>query len=254
VAAEVHSNGPREDVPVIIASAESYREVLRGGRWFSSVSIETQDWLLLSGLVREYSAGQAVFKQGDPADGLYAVLEGAVLLTSVEWGREIALSRMEPPTWFGEASTFDRRARSHLALSEERTLCLHIPDSYVQERMDEYPPFVRELGEALANKLRMTLIGLAEMAALPLLVRTARRLLIIAEGYGERDEVAPRRIAIRQEQLASMLAVSRQTVNQALKELEARACVHLTYGEIEIVDVAGLRAAAHVASSILPPP
>jgi CRP-like cAMP-binding protein len=204
--------------------------------------------------VREYGPGQAVFKQGDRPDGLYAVLAGAVLLTSVEWGREVALSRMEPPTWFGEASIFDRRARSHLALAEERTLCLHIPDGYVQERMREYPLFVRELAEALANKLRLTLIGLAEIAALPLGVRTARRLLTIAEGYGERDEVAPRRIAIRQEQLASMLAVSRQTVNQALKDLEARGCVRLTYGEIEIVDLAGLRTAAQVATSILPPP
>ena len=194
------------------------------------------------------------YKQGDRSDGLYADLEGAVLLTSEDGGRDIALSRMEPPTSFGEASTFDRRPRTHLALSEERTICLHIPDSYVDDRMREYPTFVRELGESLASKLRMALIAISEMAALPLGVRTARRLLIIAEGYGERDQVAPRRIAIRQEQLASMLAVSRQTVNQALKELEARGCVRLTYGEMEIVDVAALKAVAQVATSILPPP
>lgn len=239
---------------MIIAPAESYREVLRGGRWFASTSVETQDWLIARGLVREYRAGQALFKQGDKPDGLYAVLEGAVLLTSTEWGREVALSRMEPPTWIGEASTFDHRPRSHHALSEERTICLFIPDDYIQARMIEHPPFVRELAESLANKLRMTLIGLAEMAALPLGVRTARRLLTIAEAYGERDEVGPRKISIRQEQLGSMLAVSRQAVNQALKDLEARGCVRLTYGEIEIVDVKALRTAAHVATSILPPP
>ncbi len=235
-------------------AAESYRDVLLKGRWFASISEQTRDWLLFRGLVREYRAGQAIFKQGDRSDGLYAVLEGAVLLTSVEWGREIALSRMEPPTWFGEASSFDRRPRSYLALSEERTVCLHIPDNYMEERMRENALFARELGESLANKLRMTLIGIAEMAALPLGVRTARRLLTIAEAYGERDEIAPRKIPIRQEQLASMLAVSRQTVNQALKELEASGCVRITYGEIEIVDVAALRAVAQVATSILPPP
>lgn len=239
---------------MIVASSESYREVLRGGRWFASISTASQDWLIERGVVREYTSGQALFAQGDRPDGLYAVLEGAVLLTSTEWGREVALSRMEPPTWIGEASTFDHRPRSHHALSEERTICLFVPDAYVQARMVEYPPFVRELAESLANKLRMTLIGIAEMAALPLAIRTARRLLLIAEAYGERDEIAPRKISIRQEQLASMLAVSRQTVNQALKELEARGCVRLTYGEIEIVDVAGLRTAAQVATSIFPPP
>ena len=239
---------------MVIGSAESYREVLLRGRWFSSVSEETRDWLIGRGLVREYSAGQAVFKQGDRPDGLYAVLEGAVLLTSVEWGQEIALSRMEPPTWFGEASTFDRRPRSHLARAEEKTICLVIPADYVDQRMSEYPTFMRELAESLASKLRLTLIGLAEMAALPLGVRAARRLLLIAEAYGERVEAAPRSISLRQEQLASMLAVSRQTVNQALKDLETRGCVRLSYGVIEIVDVDKLKAVAQVATSILPPP
>lgn len=239
---------------MVIESAEAYRDVLLTGRWFASLSAETQAWLIVRGLVREYTAGQAVFKQGDKSDGIYAVLEGAVLLTSVEWGMEVALSRMEPPTWFGEVSPFDRRPRSHLARSDERTICLHVPEEYVQERMDSHPIFVRELAELLASKLRLTLIGLAEMAALPLGIRTARRLLVIAEAYGEKEDVTPRRIAIRQEQLASMLAVSRQTVNQALKDLEARGCVRLSYGEIEIVDVAGLKAAAQVAASILPPP
>jgi CRP/FNR family transcriptional regulator, cyclic AMP receptor protein len=239
---------------VIIASAESYRDVLREGRWFASLSPESQDWFLLRGVVREYSAGQAVCKQGEKPDGLYAVLEGAVLLKSVQWGHEFALSRMEPPTWFGEASVFDQRPRTHDAIAEERSICLYVNHDYIQEHMNESATFVRELGESLANKLRMLVIGLSEMAALPLGIRVARRLLSIAEGYGTRDEVAPRRIAIRQEQLASMLAVSRQTVNQALKDLEARGAVRLAYGEIEIVDVPALKAAAQVQASILPPP
>ena len=121
--------------------------------------------------------------------------------------------------------------------------------------MNESATFVRELGESLASKLRMTLIGLAEIAALPLVIRVARRLLMLAEGSGTKDEITPRKLLIRQEQLASMLAVSRQTVNQALKDLEGRGCIRLSYGEIEIVDVMRLKTVALVAaSSILPPP
>ena len=178
-----------------------------------------------------------------------------MLLTSVEWGHELALSRMEPPAWFGEASLFDRRPRTHDAVAEEKSICLHVNDDYLQARMNESATFVRELGESLASKLRMTLIGLAEIAALPLVIRVARRLLMLAEGYGTKDEITPRKQLIRQEQHASMLAVSRQTVNQALKDLEGRGCIRLSYGEIEIVDVMRLKTVALVAaSSILPPP
>ena len=239
---------------MIIKPAESYRELLREGRWFASLSQESQDWFIQRGVVREYSAGQSVCKKGETPDGFYAVLEGAVLLTSNDWGHEFALSRMEPGVWFGEASLFDRRPRTHNAVAEERSICLHIPDEYMQERMNASPTFVRELGESLANKFRMTLIALNEIAVLPLGIRVARRLLIIAEGYGTRDDVTPRKIVIKQEQLASMLGVSRQTVNQSLKDLEARGCLRLSYGEVEIIDVAKLKAAALVVASILPPP
>jgi CRP/FNR family transcriptional regulator, cyclic AMP receptor protein len=71
-------------------------------------------------------------------------------------------------------------------------------------------------------------------------VRLARRLAMMIEGYG--DHTHPRRtVELRQEQLAMMLNVSRQTTNQLLKELEALGLVKLAYGEVEIVDAAALR-------------
>ncbi|WP_153565769.1 helix-turn-helix domain-containing protein, partial [Pseudomonas aeruginosa] len=48
-----------------------------------------------------------------------------------------------------------------------------------------------------------------------------------------------------QEQLALMLSLSRQTTNQILKDLEAQGILQLSYGGIEILDLAGLRAATH---------
>ena len=44
--------------------------------------------------------------------------------------------------------------------------------------------------------------------------------------------------------LALMLAISRQTTNQILKELQAQGIVQLTYGEIEILDLQRLQQAA----------
>ncbi|MCY1502680.1 Crp-like helix-turn-helix domain protein [compost metagenome] len=66
---------------------------------------------------------------------------------------------------------------------------------------------------------------------------------MITEGYGG---LAGRRrvIQLAQEQLAMMLAISRQTTNQILKELEAQGALRLTYGEIEILDLECLKRAA----------
>jgi len=45
-----------------------------------------------------------------------------------------------------------------------------------------------------------------------------------------------------QEQLALMLSLSRQTTNQILKDLQGQGILHLSYGEIEILDIERLRA------------
>jgi len=42
-----------------------------------------------------------------------------------------------------------------------------------------------------------------------------------------------------------MLAISRQTTNQILKELEGRALVRVHRGEVEILDLAALRATCY---------
>ncbi|MNG17210.1 hypothetical protein D3C84_1011800 [compost metagenome] len=66
---------------------------------------------------------------------------------------------------------------------------------------------------------------------------------MIAEGYGEIEP--PRRVLqLPQEQLASMLSLSRQTTNQILKDLQGQGILNLKYGEIEIVDAERLRALA----------
>ena len=103
---------------------------------------------------------------------------------------------------------------------------------------NEATPAVR----ALIQKQRD---ALEEMSLLPAAPRLARRLLMMAEGYGE---TGPRRVLhLAQEQLALMLGLSRQTTNQILKDLEARGALRLTYGEIEITDLRTLRQAAGVA-------
>ncbi|MGZ7236649.1 helix-turn-helix domain-containing protein [Streptococcus pyogenes] len=52
-------------------------------------------------------------------------------------------------------------------------------------------------------------------------------------------------IGISQEQLSLMLAISRQTTNQILKDLQARELVRVHRGEVEILDLTALRASCY---------
>lgn len=226
------------------ASARNYVELLRSGRWFAGLPDDLQQRLVDAAELRPLAARQRLFSRGDEADGLYAVLDGAVRVSgSSESGREALLTLLEPPSWFGEISIFDGAPRTHDAVAETEALVLHVPRAALDAILAAQPRYWRELGLLVTSKLRLAFVAMEDMALLPLAVRLARRLSLMAEGYGEREHQR-RTVEISQEQLAQMLSTSRQTANQLLKDLEARGLIRLSYGTIEILDLDGLRLAA----------
>ncbi|WP_375140881.1 helix-turn-helix domain-containing protein [Ideonella aquatica] len=54
--------------------------------------------------------------------------------------------------------------------------------------------------------------------------------------------VVQRRLALNQEQLGAMLALTRQTVSETLRDFETRGWVRRGYGQIELLDPEALRA------------
>ena len=221
-----------------------WRPRLAGGQWFSHLPVSLQDSLLSAARVRRLSPGQRLFKRGDAPCGLYAVLEGAMRIGAVnEQGKEALLSVVEAPHWFGEIGLFDGQPRTHDAFSLGHSTLAHIPQSVLLALLEEQPLHWRQLALLMSQKLRMTFINLEQLSLLPAPARLAHRLLMIAEGYGE--TAPPRRVLqLPQEQLASMLSLSRQTTNQLLKELQGQGILNLKYGEIEILDAERLRALA----------
>ncbi|KIP99973.1 MULTISPECIES: Crp/Fnr family transcriptional regulator [Pseudomonas] len=218
--------------------------VLLQGQWFAALPQALQQALVTQGRQLNLEAGQRLFSRGDSPSGLYAVLSGAMRVGTVDaQGKEALLILVEAPHWFGEIALFDGQPRTHDAFAEGASALLHVPQAGLLSLLEAHPEYWRDIALLMAHKVRLAFIALEEMSLLPAAQRLARRLLLIAEDYGETQ--GPRRIIhLAQEQLAAMLAISRQTANGVLKDLQARGIVRLTYGEIEILDLDGLRQAA----------
>jgi len=226
-------------------TAKEYKELLRSGRWFRSIPGDLQDALLGAAVLKRLAAGELLFSRGDPPGGLYAVVDGAMRVSGFAGtGKEALLSLLEPPTWFGEVSVFDGLPRTHDAVAEKPATLVHVAPEWLDPLMAAEPRLWRELGRLLASKTRLAFLMIEDVALAPAAVRLARRLVLMTEGYGEWYDRTRRVLSVRQEQLALMLNVSRQTANQLLKELEGKGMVRLAYGEIEIVDLDGLRQVA----------
>jgi CRP/FNR family cyclic AMP-dependent transcriptional regulator len=249
---------PRPDAPAcgmpLDTASPRLVAALERSAWFAALPDPLRHGLRTAGRVRTLQAGERLFLRGDAADGVYCVLEGAVRVGAASMcGREALLALMGPASWFGEIALFDSGVRTHDAYAERDTTLFHVPRAQLAALLDETPAYWHEFGLLLAQKLRLAFNAIEETALLPAAPRVARRLLLLATGYGygEADRNAsrdagsdvakcahPARLVVNvpQEDLALMLALSRQTVNQILRQFERDGLLALRYGEIEIVD------------------
>jgi CRP-like cAMP-binding protein len=219
-----------------------YKEMLRSGKWFHGLDDEMQDALLDLSSVETYAPNERLFSMGDAPNGLFGIVDGAVRVTSpAPDGTNALLTLSERPQWLGEIALFDGQPRSHDAIAETTAVVIHAPQARLDAWLAQDPRAWRSFGTLLTTKMRLVLSSLADIASLSLGARLAQRLVHMADGYGDLRVGTSRVVLVNQEQLAAMLWASRQTVNRALKSLEAAGHVRVSYGEIEILDIDGLK-------------
>lgn len=228
-------------------SAHHYRPMLEQGRWFSTIDEGLKQQVVANAIIRRLSANECIFSRGDGFNGLFAVVSGVIRISGVrghvDSGKESLLALLEAPEWFGELTLFDLKQRSHSAWSESEAIVLQLPPQALATILEQHPNYWRDFALLLAQKLRFTFTVIEQTAVLQASGRLAYRLLIMSNWDGIRHSSLQRRVlTISQEQLSQLLALSRQTTNQILKEFERQKIIQLHRNSIEIVDLEGLKA------------
>jgi CRP-like cAMP-binding protein len=218
-------------------SPDELTALLERSAWFRSAPAALRAQLIDAGRFERLAAGVRLFMRGDSDDGLYCVLDGLMRIGAASsTGKEALLAVIEPVNWFGEIALFDNRPRTHDAYAERDTGLFHVPRAALAVLLERTPEYWHTFGLLLTQKLRLAFDAIEEAALLPAAPRVARRLLLMAGGYGEPGALR-RVLKVPQEDLAMMLALSRQTINQVLKQFETQGALKLGYAEIEIVDM-----------------
>ncbi|MFM0289036.1 Crp/Fnr family transcriptional regulator [Paraburkholderia megapolitana] len=220
---------------------------LERSAWFRAAPEALRAQLVESGRLQRLAAGERLFMRNDPDDGLYCVLDGLMRIGAASFaGKEALLAVIEPVNWFGEITLFDGRERTHDAYAERDSVLFHVRRAALAAMLEGTPEWWHAFGLLLTQKLRFAFDAIEEAALLPAAQRVARRLLLMAGGYGESGTLR-RVLKVPQEDLAMMLALSRQTTNQILRQFEMQGALQLRYAEIEIVDAQKLAELASLA-------
>lgn len=186
-----------------------------------------------------YAAGEAVFRRGDPGEGMLVLLDGLVRLhLATAGGRELTLGLLGPGEPIGELALIDGGPRSAdaTALTPARGLMLRHADARAVIAGDAAA--AAAMLRTLAARLRRTTdqVEAVGLRSLPQRLAGALLKLAAADPSGL--------VRLPQGQIAALVAASRPKVNVALAEFRARGLLAPHRAGLRVADAAGLRALA----------
>ena len=100
----------------------------------------------------EIPAGDTLFRQGDPGDTLYVVVEGEVVVLS-EGPPQVEISRLGPGAFFGEIALVTDQPRSATIFVSEDTQLLAIDREVVRALLEQHPDVLRVVLRFLRERL-----------------------------------------------------------------------------------------------------
>lgn len=162
-----------------------------------------------------------MFVQGDPTDGCYPVINGALRVSyfSAE-GQETVIALLGKGDVVGDMGLFDQAPRSATVTAQTDCELGFIGTAEFLRFADANPAVYRHFLKLLSARLRATNDALSAAATLPLSGRLARVLLLLSESFGHVLEGG--RVLIRQKltqsDLCSMTGAARENVSRQLSE------------------------------------
>lgn len=195
---------------------------LMKGRWFASLPAAMQERIVARGKIVRVKANTALYKIGDPVDGLYVALDGDLRIYAYGDERErIFLRALGPGSWFGDVHLVDEYPKRTLevwAAANSSVFFLPIADynELTQSDPECYRAFVRLMSMHVRHTMRILVEARSEAPR-----RTARALLRLALAHGIETEQGTRLgMNLSQADLASLVGVSRQYMNELIARWE----------------------------------
>ena len=191
----------------------------------------------------EFATGAPLVHQGGPSRDLFVLVEGRarVVMTTTE-GEELLVAVLGPGDTVGELSALDGEPRSATVLALEPVRALRVDGRAFGTFLLSHPRAVVGVLRTLSGRLRAADELRLGLAVAPAEQRLARGLLALAAAHGEVvDEGVHLAARLSQADLAAYVGLSREAVNQSLRELREAGIVATGRRSVTILDLVELR-------------
>jgi CRP/FNR family transcriptional regulator len=196
-------------------------ETLKHVMLFTGLDDEPREAIAQWAVPRKFAAGQIVFRDGDPVDGFYVVLEGKVKVFKLAPdGRQQILHVFGPGQAFAEAAMFAGETFPAFAETLAESRLAFFPRDRFLRGLGENPALAAGLIASLARLCRQLTTLVEQIALSDVAGRLARYLTDLARRKGV--DVAPGasvRLDLPKGELARHLGTAPETLSRALARL-----------------------------------
>ncbi len=224
------------------------REILAGLTLFEHLGPKEIDELLAVTTTRKLQDRETLFRKGDPADQLFAIVEGHLkAVSSGADGKEVVFGLMEPGETIGEISILDSQARSASVVALEPTVLLSLHRRDLLPFLERNPKVTIRIAQLLARRLRKLSEHVEDTSFLTLASRLAKKLLKLAASLGSATPEGVRiELRLSQNAIGEIVGATRESVNKQLRSWTQQGLVSFDDGYVTVKDRAALEAVANL--------
>jgi len=213
---------------------------LFGIPWLKVLSAEHHPRAVSQVKVSDAMAGDYVCRIGRPVTYWFGVIEGLLKMsTENAQGQTMTFLGLPPGGWFGEGTVLKRESYRYNIQALRRSIVAGLPVDTFHWLLDHSIGFNRFVMNQLNERLGQFIAARENDRMNNPDVRVARSLAalfnpVLYPGVGEV-------LRITQQELAYLVGLSRQRVNEALAALQAQSTIRVEYGGVRVLDIEALR-------------
>ena len=208
--------------------------------WLSVLSPEQALRVAQQLQVAEAEVGERVCRFGRPATYWFGVIDGLLKMSNDESsGQAVTFTGVPPGGWFGEGTLLKRESYRYNIQALRRSVVAGLPIEAFHDLLENSIAFNRFMLNQLNERLGQFIAAREIDRISDPELRVARNLAALFHpqlypGVGSL-------LRITQQELAYLVGLSRQRVNQALKTLVGQRLISIEYGGLRVLDLQGLR-------------
>ena len=231
--------------PLYQRARTASRDEIASIPWMARLTDEERQLAQSALLVGDAEPGDYLCRIGRPVTYWFGLIEGLMKMSNDDsQNPSITFAGLAPGGWFGEGTALKREPYRYNIQCLRKSIVAGLPVDTFHNLLDRSIGFNRFIMNQLNERLGQ-FIAAREIDRLNNPdIRVARTLAalfnpVLYPGVGEM-------LRITQQELAYLVGLSRQRVNEALSALQEQRAIRVEYGGLRVLDLAALRASVPV--------